>query len=182
MYGTHRYGINGTYDYNGHELSGWYLQQFLKLGAAGYIEGLTQYFLVWDLDMLLLRNLDIFYYPEHRAEEYMLHTPKTVVNIGGSWNIGYEYAYNKLIGKGLELAPDGTSFVTHWMVMYQPYVEEFLSTLVSIEPRSKVVEIENNGSILSVHGSPQWVWRILDSLHPRMLKKVSLSMPVMAAG
>lgn len=155
----------------GRELSGWYMQQFLKLGAADYIESLTQYFLVWDLDMLLLRKLDVFHHSEHNLRGSLLNTPKTVVNIGGSWNFGYAFSYKQLTGKHLELAPDGTSFVAHWMVMYQPYLKEFLGFLTSNKPNPLVVEIENTGSTINVQGSPRWVWRILDSLHPNYLSK-----------
>jgi hypothetical protein len=36
--------------------SGWYLQQLLKLGAPQAIPSLSEYFLVWDLDMVPLRK------------------------------------------------------------------------------------------------------------------------------
>lgn len=109
--------------------------------------------------MLLLKNLDIFYAEGRKG------TVKTVVNIGGVRNTGYEYTYNQLTGKNLEYAPDGTSFVTHWMVMYQPYLKEFLNEIVSKRVKS-VDAIESRGNVLDAASSLQWVWQILDSLNP----------------
>lgn len=161
-----RYGVNGAHEFQGRKLAGWYLQQFLKLGAADYIEDLTQYYLVWDLDMLLLRDLDIFYYPDRQREQFSDSSVRTVVNIGGARNSGYEYTYHELTGRDLESAPDGTSFVTHWMVMFQPYMKEFLNAIMSKKVKKKVGEVESVKGGLGVAKSPQWVWRILDSLYP----------------
>lgn len=62
--------------FRGRDSSGWYLQQFLKLGAMQYIPDLSDYHLVWDLDMILLRDLNAF----HDSSE---HGRQTVINIGG---------------------------------------------------------------------------------------------------
>ena len=67
--------------------------QFLKLGAAQAIPSLSDHFVVWDLDMILLRPLEV------------LHATKTsstaaVVNVGGARRIpGYKLAYQKLTGR-----------------------------------------------------------------------------------
>jgi hypothetical protein len=41
---------------------------------------------------------------------------QTVVNVGGANAPGYAATYQKLFGEPLSQAPDGSSFVTHWMV------------------------------------------------------------------
>lgn len=45
----------GASSHGGRQLAGWYLQQFLKLGAAVSIPSLSTYYVVWDMDMILLR-------------------------------------------------------------------------------------------------------------------------------
>ena len=42
---------------SGKKLAGWYLQQFVKLGVARYLDDLSEHFLIWDLDMIPLRNM-----------------------------------------------------------------------------------------------------------------------------
>ena len=41
---------------------------------------------------------------------------QNLVNIGGANAHGYARTYRRLFGRHLEAAPDGSSFVTHWMV------------------------------------------------------------------
>ena len=41
---------------------------------------------------------------------------QVVVNVGGASPPGYGLAYQTLLGEPLLSAPDGSSFVTHWMV------------------------------------------------------------------
>jgi hypothetical protein len=48
------YGADGEDSYLGREMSGWYLQQLLKLGAATHVPNLSPTFLVWDPDMIVL--------------------------------------------------------------------------------------------------------------------------------
>ncbi len=69
----------GAFDQNffkGRDNAGWYFQQFLKMGALEYLPDLSEYYLIWDLDMILLRDLNIFYHSEK-------HGRQTVMNIGG---------------------------------------------------------------------------------------------------
>ncbi len=54
----------------------------------------------------------------------------------------------------LKRAPDGSSFVTHWMVVYKPFMHEFLSFLSSLPRGSTAV------------GKPPWVEAILRALPP----------------
>jgi hypothetical protein len=39
---------------------GWYLQQFLKMGAARHVAGLSDYYLLWDSDMVPLKPMQWF--------------------------------------------------------------------------------------------------------------------------
>lgn len=85
--------LKTTYDnystgmYKGRDIAAWYLQQFLKLGASYYIDDLSDYHLVWDLDMILLRDLAIFHKDHSKANA------KTIINIGG----GHDSKHSVLI-------------------------------------------------------------------------------------
>jgi len=39
---------------------GWYLQQFLKMGAARHVAGLSDHYLLWDSDMVPLKPMQWF--------------------------------------------------------------------------------------------------------------------------
>ena len=83
-----RYGANPDAEHNGRQLAGWYLQQFAKLGAASVIRDLTDYYVLWDLDMILLKPVQIIW------QEGM--QTKTLVNVGGATAKGYIMSYMKL--------------------------------------------------------------------------------------
>lgn len=80
--------------------------QLLKLGAVQGIPGLSDYFVIWDFDMLPMRRIPLFYTsrsnlrPGAHEGASML---RTVVNIGGARAMGYEEAYHTLLGR--ECAP-----------------------------------------------------------------------------
>lgn len=73
--------LNATYEsyesgvFKGRDIAAWYLQQFLKMGASYYIQDLSDFHLIWDLDMILIKNLSIFRKGDHQI--------KTILNIGG---------------------------------------------------------------------------------------------------
>ncbi|KAG2435220.1 hypothetical protein HXX76_007302 [Chlamydomonas incerta] len=120
-------GIDQHKHFKGRELSGWYMQQFLKLGSALALPQLSQHYVVWDLDMILLRPVQLLFPPG--PSDPAGSPTRTLVNIGGSVSPGYMAAFRRLMRRPLEFAPDGTSFVTHWMVVYKPYLLEFLREL-----------------------------------------------------
>ncbi|CAD7699722.1 unnamed protein product [Ostreobium quekettii] len=161
--------VDENSEFHGRLLAGWYLQQFLKLGAAEYMPvepELSQYFLVWDLDMMLLRPLSLFYIPG--ASRKVHHVQRqTVVNVGGNKLPGYEPSYKRLTGQDLEYAPDGTSFVTHWLVVYKPYMAEFL---ISIGGGNFTDNPANALHLQMGEASTRWVWRILDSIDPKFVE------------
>ena len=74
------YGTSSNEVFKGRDLSGWYLQQFLKMGASLYIPDLSVYHVVWDLDMILLKELNIF----HSSYDHGL---QTVMNVGGNTTV-----------------------------------------------------------------------------------------------
>lgn len=170
-----RYTVDGDGEFNGRTLAGWYLQQFLKLGASQYLPDLSRYFLIWDMDMILLHKLSPFYPSYSRKLQHV--EQKTVVNIGGARNPGYEFAYKQLTGSRLEYAEDGSSFVTHSLVVYKPYMKEFLSSISKgnftyrvAETASHAIGTITTGSRNLKNGpSTDWVWRILDSLDPQFI-------------
>ncbi|QDZ19170.1 hypothetical protein HOP50_02g16840 [Chloropicon primus] len=130
---------------SGKKLSGWYLQQFVKLGVARYLgDRLTENFLIWDLDMILMKSIEAF-----TAEA----TPKALVNVGGKIHIhkGYELNYENLTNRTLEIAPDGTSYVTHSLSASKRYMEELLQ------------QFEQGGA------RDSWPWNILRSIDPEYI-------------
>lgn len=149
--------MDGSQQIKGRHVAGWYLQQFLKMWAGHFVENLSEHYLVWDMDMLLVRNLEVF---KNTGKKSGGFSWKTIVNIGGATNPGYEYSYHTLTNRSMEFAPDGTSFVTHWMVVYQPHMNEFLTEIIP-PTRSDRIDIP-----LATTSSTEWVWKILDSLLP----------------
>jgi len=133
-----RYREDGQAQNAGRTTAGWYLQQFVKLGAARHVPGLSDHFVLWDMDMIALRPLALFEGPGRKKVRF---------NVGGKDARHYEHAYAALTGRPLEYAPDGTSFVTHWMTIYKPHMEELL----------RQFETERD----------DWPWRILDALEPK---------------
>ncbi|CAD7697958.1 unnamed protein product [Ostreobium quekettii] len=158
-----RYNVDENKEFYGRLLAGWYLQQFLKLGTAEYLSvkpELSQYYVVWDLDMILLRPLSLFY-PQDSPRKAGSAPQKNIVNVGGYRMPSYEAAYNRLTGHNLEYAADGTSFVTHWLVVYKPYMIDFLKSIGG----TNFTDSPANGPYLQMNSSStRWVWRILDSL------------------
>jgi hypothetical protein len=159
----------------GRRQTSWLSTQFIKLGAASALPGLSRHFVVWDADMIPLRPLRLLHTPRRRlgqgapvqvqssclpsskwadqrragvlhvltrsaaaydmaAGHVQQHSAacldgsmvrgsstgcwrlQTVVNVGGASAPGYATTYRKLFGEPLAQAPDGSSFVTHWMV------------------------------------------------------------------
>jgi len=49
------------FGYGAHTLTGWYLQQFLKLGFAAHYPKKSEYTLVWDADMIPIRPMHFFF-------------------------------------------------------------------------------------------------------------------------
>lgn len=144
--------VNGDQEHMGRHLTGWYLQQVIKLGAAQAIANLTEYFVVWDLDMIMLRPVSVLLRPSRRDAAPTSY--RTLVNVGGSHAPGYITSYRKLFRDGLAMAPDGSSFVTHWMAVYKPYMQEMLLTLQMDSPQSP----GGDDSPMS------WVWIILKAV------------------
>ena len=53
------YGADGHAEFVGRQMSGWYLQQLLKLGVAQHVPNLSPTFLVWDPDMIVLWPMQV---------------------------------------------------------------------------------------------------------------------------
>jgi hypothetical protein len=67
--------------------------QFLKLGAGSSIPGLSEYYIIWDLDMILHRQLHVL----QRGAQGGL---QTLVNFGGADVDGYKSSYRNLFHQG----------------------------------------------------------------------------------
>eukprot|EP00208_Stichococcus_sp_RCC1054_P008690 CAMPEP_0206152494 /NCGR_PEP_ID=MMETSP1473-20131121/39354_1 /ASSEMBLY_ACC=CAM_ASM_001109 /TAXON_ID=1461547 /ORGANISM="Stichococcus sp, Strain RCC1054" /LENGTH=411 /DNA_ID=CAMNT_0053550053 /DNA_START=219 /DNA_END=1454 /DNA_ORIENTATION=+ len=153
-----RFSADGAHRFRGRDMTGWYLQQFLKLGAAAAIQELSEHFLVWDSDMIPLRPLKLLHPAPGASTPGISESEawQTVVQVGGVPHVGgYAQTYEKLLGVPLLAAPDGSSFVTHCMVMFRPYVEELLAAVTY--------------NITTAPPPPMWVDAILDALPPHHL-------------
>ncbi|KAK3254521.1 hypothetical protein CYMTET_36265, partial [Cymbomonas tetramitiformis] len=69
------YGVDGDQITSGRRLAGWYLQQFLKMGVAQYLDGLSQQYLLWDLDMIPLQPLNFLVNRTERKVPPSSHVP-----------------------------------------------------------------------------------------------------------
>jgi len=89
---------------------GWYLQQLLKLGAAEYLgDQLTEHYMVWDADMVMLAPVYPTCYDEASGEL------RVVLELGGWRAPGYLATYENMFGEAMKHPPVG-SFVGHRMV------------------------------------------------------------------
>lgn len=142
--------------YVGRQLGGWYLQQLLKLGASRTTAisnpPLSRKFLIWDLDMIPLRPLDLFTDARTHGGEV-----KAIRQIGGNVIKSYEPSYEALIGNSLSYAKDGTSYVTHQMVVDADIMDEMLDAFATNVVRT----MENR--------LPDWAQAILQSLDKKDL-------------
>ena len=115
---------SGAGNYMGRSNGGWYLQQLVKLGAARYLRGLSDTFLIWDPDMIPLWPVRVF---GAQASAANGGKQRAFRQIGGYVIRAYESSYEKLVpGERVQYAPDGSSYVTHQMVVERAYVEELL--------------------------------------------------------
>ena len=121
------------------------ITQFVKLGVSRYLgERLTENFLIWDLDMIMMKPMEAFTSDP---------TPRALVNVGGKIHIhkGYELCYERLTNRTLEIAPDGTSYVTHSLSASKRHMEGLLR------------EFEGEA------GRDSWPWNIIRSIDPDYL-------------
>ena len=136
----------------GRELGGWYLQQLIKLGAATSTAiahpPLSRKFLLWDLDMIPLRPLTLF------------KGGIPVRQIGGNVIKSYEAAYERLTGGRMKYAKDGTSYVTHQMVVDASIMEEMLDAFAR--------KADRTGELPS-DALPRWATAVLQSLNRKDL-------------
>ena len=129
-------------NFMGRSLSGWYLQQFIKLSAYKTKKlnpPLSKQYLVWDSDMILLRPMKLF---DSKG--------RAVRAIGGNVVPSYKKTYERLmsgstsgwkkddeeIDNSVHYADDGTSFVAHQMIFDADVAEEMLSAFAKKSSRS----------------------------------------------
>lgn len=109
--------------YAGRSLGGWYMQQLLKLGAAGSaaLPGLSNSFLVWDMDMIALRPPS-FITARWRAGSTGVAV--TLLHAGGNAVGSYDAAVLSLAGVPSARAADGSSLVANAMLFRTEVVKE----------------------------------------------------------
>ena len=102
-----------------HEALAWHApRQLLKLGAAGSAAlNVSDRFLLWDADMIALAPLS------WTSDDGL----RAVRHVGGGRVKTYGAAYGRLTGgERLAAAPDGSSFVTHAMLLDRRHVDDML--------------------------------------------------------
>lgn len=71
--------------------------QLLKLGALQGLPQLSEYYVIWDFDMLPVRPVPLLYGPPGWAGDLSKYSVlRAVVNIGGARAEGYAEAYRRL--------------------------------------------------------------------------------------
>lgn len=102
---------------------GWYFQQLLKLGAADYLgDKLSEYYMVWDADMVMMAQLYPTCFDENTA------TIRILLELGGWTGGGYNAAYFNMFGEKMLCPPSG-SFVGHRMVAQKSKMMKLLNFL-----------------------------------------------------
>ena len=134
---------NDDKNFMGRSLSGWYLQQFIKLSAHKTKKlnpPLSKHYLVWDSDMILLRPMKLFD-----------SAGRAVRAIGGNVVPSYKRTYERLmsgsttgrknddgeVDNAVHYADDGTSFVAHQMLFDADVAEEMLSAFAKSSSRRR---------------------------------------------
>ena len=176
---------DGSSVHRGRDLSGWYFQQLLKLGVSRHIPDLSQHFLIWDLDMVMLKPMDFFEKPvtvnvpapaptnAARTEmqqvggvgpQMTMQVRPVRVHIGGKINEhSYDIAYKRLFGKDLKYAHNGSSFVTHHMVVYRPYMEEFLDSIAA-------AHVGGDEKFSDAQRDHLWAVKIMESINEKRVE------------
>jgi len=99
---------------------GWYLQQYLKLGVALHLPGLSEHYLVWDADNIPIKPFQMF--TDNGSPLFCANPSKKV-------SIAYSKFYMEVTGLEL-LHPERRgkyyNFVCGYMLFYKPYVREML--------------------------------------------------------
>lgn len=102
---------------------GWYFQQLLKLGAAEYLgDSLTEHYMVWDADMVMLAPVYPTCYDDTSGKV------RVVLECGGWRAPGYSVTYENLFGQRMKYPPIG-SFVGHRMVVKKSLMLQLLKEL-----------------------------------------------------
>lgn len=113
--------------------AGWYFQQFLKMSIS-YLPEITDYYLLWDGDTIMLKKMDFF------SREKVLVNPKT------ECHKPYFRTMKKLLGIDRQV---NYSFISEHFMIKTPLMRELISELA---PRA---DIKNHLS---------WITRVLDNI------------------
>ena len=114
---------------------GWYYQQFLKMAVARHWPHLSDHFLLWDSDMIIINRIKLFY------------GARVAVQSGGHNIEAYDATYRRLMGRGLEMDNFGGSFTTHHAVVSKHLMNKLLDALSidgSDDANSWITNIVNN--------------------------------------
>jgi hypothetical protein len=91
-----------------------FTSQILKLGAVTALPALSDYYVIWDMDMIPTRHIPVLYTPYKGrlrnisrptslqsepwvAPAHTVDALQTLVNIGGAWSPGYGRSYRNLM-------------------------------------------------------------------------------------
>jgi len=164
----------------GRSLSGWYLQQFIKLSiwqTKKLNPPISKQYLVWDSDMILLRRMRLF---DDDDDKNSNRRRKAIRAIGGNVVVSYKRTYERLMSSmstttkttknsdsnnsnnnKVQYASDGTSYVAHQMIFDSNIAKELLETfannsLKNMQESDESANNNNNGPRL-----PPWAEAII---------------------
>lgn len=127
----------------GHSLAGWWLQQFVKLGFSTTPllkdPPLSETFLVWDSDMILMDRFDAF-----NVDGTMPLMAGGKAHAAFEDSCPYGYSFHQLVGHMHASAPGNRGYIPHHMVMHKRFLTEMLQAFQG----------ESNS---------EWFWRLVDT-------------------
>jgi hypothetical protein len=112
-----------------HREFGWWYQQMIKLGASTQIEDITEYYVVWDGDLIPLQKWDLVQKNNQGTKDYYIAILQNEAR--SEFNKQeYKKCIKKLLGFDSFTPPDYGTFVTHHMIFHKERVKEMLDFIL----------------------------------------------------
>ncbi len=128
-----------------HAKFGWWYQQFLKLGASEVIDGLSEYYVVWDADLIPFVKWETYVKNDGTGEQYACTAILQETPFLEIYKTQYSLSIRNLTGMASLFPVTGDhpiseasteyslgTFVTHHMVLKKQYVKELLNLIVNV--------------------------------------------------
>lgn len=131
--------------FRNHAKFGWWYQQLLKLGAGTVIDGLSDYYVVWDADLVPFVKWATYATDGATGEGYACTAVLQEQPNSEFYRDQYALSIRDLVGMDPLFPVEGDhpvreasaeysvgTFVTHHMVLRRPYVRELLDLVVDV--------------------------------------------------